>query len=357
MSGTSDMVQTVSFSTIAADVKPDHLLVLVNGIFSSQSDWKYVQRELRQHLSSNFIIYASAVNSYLQTLAGIDVAGRRLAEEVWQVVEKIPGLKRISFLAHSLGGLFVRYAIGILFLSDANEVADARKLLPMQNNIETIAGLEPLPFLLGVPFLEKLAAPVAPYVIGRTGQQLFLTDGNAKKPPLLLQMTLDYGGRKFISALGSFQTRICYANVSCDHMVGWRTSSIRRETELPMPPKQSLDGYKHVVSVVDCPPVQTDCPSFKPETIEEKKAGQTEQGSAKAVPYYDRVEEEMIQGLQQVGWKKVDVSFHSAFWPFLAHNNIHVKQEWLHYEGAGVVAHVIDCLKQQEHQSFIVSSL
>lgn len=34
--------------------------------------------------------------------------------------------------------------------------------------------------------------------------------------------------------------------------------------------------------------------------------------------------EEIIQGLQQLGWKKVDVSFHSAFWPFFAHNNIHV---------------------------------
>lgn len=34
--------------------------------------------------------------------------------------------------------------------------------------------------------------------------------------------------------------------------------------------------------------------------------------------------EEMIQGLQRIGWKKVDVSFHSAPWPLFAHNNIHV---------------------------------
>lgn len=34
--------------------------------------------------------------------------------------------------------------------------------------------------------------------------------------------------------------------------------------------------------------------------------------------------EEMIHGLQKVGWKKVDVNFHSSFWPYLAHNNIHV---------------------------------
>ena len=34
--------------------------------------------------------------------------------------------------------------------------------------------------------------------------------------------------------------------------------------------------------------------------------------------------EEMTHGLQKVGWKKVDVNFHSSFWPYLAHNNIHV---------------------------------
>lgn len=34
--------------------------------------------------------------------------------------------------------------------------------------------------------------------------------------------------------------------------------------------------------------------------------------------------EEMVRGLQQVSWRKVDVSFHSALWPFLAHNAIHV---------------------------------
>jgi hypothetical protein len=58
--------------------------------------------------------------------------------------------------------------------------------------------------------------------------------------------------------------------------------------------------------------------------------------------------EEMVQGLQQVSWQKVDVSFHSALWPFLAHGAIHVKHKWLHYEGAGVIAHVAETLKQQE---------
>lgn len=93
--------------------------------------------------------------------------------------------------------------------------------------------------------------------------------------------------------------------------------------------------------------------------------------------------EEVIQGLQQLGWRKVDVSFHSSFWPFFAHNNIHVmyspvlldvdgiivrvfnvrtsqfqvKSEWLHNAGIGVIAHVADSLRQQEASSILTASL
>ena len=107
--------------------------------------------------------------------------------------------------------------------------------------------------------------------------------------------------------------------------------------------------------------------------------------------------EEMTHGLQKVGWKKVDVNFHSSFWPYLAHNNIHVwaaqffcecfllewyflssfiqipfslqtnniqihavmqvKNEWLHNAGAGVIAHVADSIKQQESRPCLPANL
>lgn len=384
-SGTQCKVQMGERNGASVDIAPDHLLVLVHGIMSSPSDWKYVEAELKRRLGNRFFIYASAANSYTQTLHGIDVAGRRLAEEVQQVIQKTPSLKRISFLAHSLGGLFARYAIAVLYRENSDthvqvglvEKKSMAELKDQYTNIPkaTIGGLEAisfvtlatphlgvrgknqLPFLLGVPLLEKLAPPVAQYVIRRTGRQLFLTDGKSSKPPLLLRMASDCEDGKFISALAIFRSRILYANVSYDHMVGWRTSSIRRESELVKPPKHSLDGYKHVVDVVYCPPVQTDGPSYPPETAKAKEAAQTTPSSRRAEDYYDKLEEEMIQGLQRVGWKKVDVSFHSALWPFFAHNNIHVKQKWLHYAGAGVVAHVADSLKQQEMVTFISASL
>lgn len=109
-----------------------------------------------------------------------------------------------------------------------------------------------------------------------------------------------------------------------------------------------MDGYKHVVDVEDCPPVSSEGPYFPAEAAKAKEAAQNTPSTMNTVEYHEIVEDEMIRGLQQLGWRKVDVSFHSSFWPFFAHNNIHVKNELLHNAGAGVIAHVADSIKQQE---------
>ncbi|ESQ33964.1 hypothetical protein EUTSA_v10007940mg [Eutrema salsugineum] len=371
-----------SFSLSKGDTddknEPDHLLVLVHGILASPSDWLYVEAEMKRRLGRRFLIYASSSNTFTKTFGGVDGAGKRLAEEVRQVVQKSKSLKKISFLAHSLGGLFARHAVAVLYSAAMSQDSDGAISISGDSHLlrGRIAGLEPinfitlatphlgvrgrkqLPFLLGVPILEKLAAPIAPFVVGRTGSQLFLTDGKADKPPLLLRMASDGGDLKFLSALGSFRCRIVYANVSYDHMVGWRTSSIRRETELfKVPSRRSLDGYKHVVDVEYCPPLSSDGAHFPPEAAKAKEAAQSSPSPQNTLEYHEIVEDEMIRGLQTLGWKKVDVSFHSTFWPYLAHNNIHVKSERLYKAGAGVVAHVADTIKQQESSTFIAASL
>ncbi|KAK6133466.1 hypothetical protein DH2020_032759 [Rehmannia glutinosa] len=378
--------------------KPDHLLVLVHGILASPSDWTYFEAELKRRLGKRFMIYASSCNTIRRLsreLMELEndwqmkyALARSLLLLVMQVVKKAESLKKISFLAHSLGGMFARYAIAVLYTpnvssyqSDDLAGSSPTKVKTLySSNKGLIAGLEAvnfitlatphlgvrgkkqLPFLLGVPFLEKLAAPLAPVFTGRTGSQLFLTDGKPNKPPLLLRMASDCEDGKFISALGVFRCRVLYANVSYDHMVGWRTSSIRREKELYKPPRLSLDGYKHVVDVEYCPPVSSEGPHFPPEAAKAKEAAQNEPTVQNTAEYHEIMEEEMIHGLQRLGWKKVDVSFHSTFWPFFAHNNIHVKNEWFHNAGAGVVAHVADTIKQQEKQqdassSYIAASL
>ncbi|RYR36158.1 hypothetical protein Ahy_A10g051187 isoform F [Arachis hypogaea] len=267
-----------------------------------------------------------------------------------------------------------------------------------------------LPFLFGVTILEKIAAPVASLFVGQTGTQLFLTDGNPNKPPLLLRMASDCEDGKFmyvmnpyvlaidsyVSVIQCLQDFTAFVDLHSEHfdfalfmpmyhmtvsikhiffnqtcfichkqtywlflsfgnsynfyidMVGWRTSSIRRETELGKPPSQFLDGYKHVVDVKYCTPVPSDGSQFTPRAMKAKETAQNASYTENTVEYHQIMEEEMIRGLQQLGWKKVDVNFRSATLPFFAHYNIHVKNERLHNAGVGVIAHVADSLRQSE---------
>ncbi|KAG6407282.1 hypothetical protein SASPL_130268 [Salvia splendens] len=322
--------------------KPDHLLVLVHGIMG------------RCLLPS---IAASSCNMYAKTFTGIDGAGRRLADEVTEVVKKADSLTKISFLAHSLGGLIARYAIAVLYtpnvFSDYPDDTYTNSEPSSPPNGGLIAGLEAINFItLATPHIgvrgkkQKIAPPIAPIFTGQTGSQLFLTDGDADKPPLLLRMASDCDEGKFLSALAAFRCRVLYANVSYDHMVGWCTSSIRREEELVKPTDGSLDGYEHIVNVEYCPPVLSESPNFPSEAAEAKEAAQNDPSTQNTVEYHEIMEDEMIRGLQRLGWTKVDVSFHSVLWPFFAHYNIQVKNERFHNAGAGVVSHVADTIKQ-----------
>jgi hypothetical protein len=73
-------------------------------------------------------------------------------------------------------------------------------------------------------------------------------------------------------------------------MVGWRTSSIRRETELIKPSRRSLDGYKHVVDVEYCPPVSSDGAHFPPEAAKAKEAAQSSPSPQNTLEYHEIVE-------------------------------------------------------------------
>jgi hypothetical protein len=54
-----------------------------------------------------------------------------------------------------------------------------------------------LPFLCGLPFLERRASETAHLIVGRTGKHLFLTDNDDGRRPLLLRMVDDSDGLQF----------------------------------------------------------------------------------------------------------------------------------------------------------------
>lgn len=306
-----------------------HLVITVNGIIGSPTDWKFASREfaLKRH---NVLLHCSGSNASWDTFHGVDTMGRRLADEVERISKDRKGLTKISFIAHSLGGLVARYAIAVLY-KPGEPGSDHPN--------PTIAGLEPvnfitvatphlgsrgnenLPLLMGLSVLEKLAILIAHWIVGVTGRHLYMTDGNPKKgeKPLLVQMVTDKP-LPFSSSLAAFKNRTAYANVSSDHAVGWRTASIRRKSELPVINLEPVDvKYPHIV--------RDEC-----EDPDPTKA-----------PASDPVEEEIVAGLNKHRWRRVDVSFKGSkpLWAS-THTLIQVKDEKTQKVGKDVIDHIID---------------
>ncbi|KAJ6863167.1 hypothetical protein NC652_039888 [Populus alba x Populus x berolinensis] len=245
-----------------ARVSPQHLVIMVNGIIGSSADWRYAADQFVKKLPDKILVHRSECNHSKLTFDGVDLMGDRLAEEVLAVVRHRPEVRKISFVAHSLGGLVARYAIARLYenlpksahsnlTENSLDEEHTNSMHCLEQPCEArIAGLEPvnfitfatphlgsrgnkqLPILCGLPFLERRASQTAHLIVGRTGKHLFLTD-NDNGIPLLLQMVNDSDGLRFISALRAFKRRVVYANANYDHIVGWGTSSIRRQNELP----------------------------------------------------------------------------------------------------------------------------
>ncbi|KAH1188314.1 putative lipase [Glycine max] len=323
----------------APNPAPHHLVIMVNGIIGSAADWRYAAEQFVKKLPDKVIVHRSECNSSKLTFDGVDTMGERLAEEVLSVVKRWPEVQKISFVAHSLGGLVARYAIGRLYDYSSTlalvgtsrdyfneEKTEFSKQFLEQSYEAKIAGLEPmnfitfatphlgsrgnkqLPFLCGLPFLERRASETAHLVAGRSGKHLFLMDNDDGKRPLLLRMR-----------------RVAYANANYDHMVGWRTSSIRRQHELPKSNLLVIDErYPHIVYV-------------EGETTDEIR-NKTSNIGGQIID----LEEEMIRGLTQVSWERVDVSFQKSKQRYVAHSTIQVKTYWLNSDGADVVYHMID---------------
>ncbi|GBF92251.1 hypothetical protein Rsub_05334 [Raphidocelis subcapitata] len=104
---------------------PTHLVYLVHGIWGFHWQWARFMRRLAAHPGAGAVlIHASAANSAFATGDGIDVCGRRAAEEVRRLVEAHPSLREVSFIGHSMGGLVARYAVGLLEGSPRADLAD-----------------------------------------------------------------------------------------------------------------------------------------------------------------------------------------------------------------------------------------
>lgn len=155
---------------------------------------------------------------------GIDVCGHRFVQELLIYIQENP-VDSISFVGYSLGGLIIRYAIGILYEMGFFDKVEAR-------NYVTFATPH-----LGV---DSKLAYFSKKVLFRTGEQCCLQDD------LLFGMSqLD---SIFMKGLNLFKKRILVSNVAGDFTVPYLTASIQSESPYKGTPV-CLSEYPYIASL------------------------------------------------------------------------------------------------------------
>lgn len=200
--------------------KPIHLVILTHGLHSNVSaDMLYLKEEIDKVGYKDNIVVKGFFGNICKTERGIKYLGSRVAEYIVELVTKNEQfnngkVKKISFIAHSLGGLVQTFAIAYL---KNNFPWFFDSIIPV--NFITLASP-----LLGVvndnPVYIKLALLAG--IVGMTGQDLGLKFVENDDKPLLL--LLPTGPTHQV--LKKFVRRTVYSNVINDGIVPLRTSAL-----------------------------------------------------------------------------------------------------------------------------------
>lgn len=129
------------------DVLAERILNKYNVFINSKSSDNEQMQE-----SECILIYKVHSNwgyfrSIFITSDGIENGALRMSKEIQQVIIKTPSLEKISFIGHSLGGLYNRAVLPLLTTSSNKKETHLE-----ENNIGLIGGLKPMNFIsIGTP--------------------------------------------------------------------------------------------------------------------------------------------------------------------------------------------------------------
>eukprot|EP00164_Ancoracysta_twista_P000536 GFYU01000716.1.p1 GENE.GFYU01000716.1~~GFYU01000716.1.p1 ORF type:complete len:522 (-),score=171.76 GFYU01000716.1:157-1722(-) len=188
-----------------------HLIVCSHGLWGFPEHMLQVVSALEDKYGDEVVILNSGVNAKLNSYDGVCIGGDRLFDDIERVVEEHKStLKKISLVGYSLGGLYIRYAIGHLYEVD-------------------FFGLQPMNYIsMATPHLGRVNA--APHVelflrfLGSdTGRQLALHDESR----LLHEMTRPT--TTYMRGLQQFAKRFNFANTVNDRAVPYDSCSMTGE--------------------------------------------------------------------------------------------------------------------------------
>jgi Putative serine esterase (DUF676) len=271
--------------------------VLSHGIMGTGDDLEYLANRLG---SGGCHVLKSRSNEHFKSFNGIKACGEALAQEIVAFVGINSDLKRISFVGNSLGGLYARYSISVLF----NEKSG------------TIFGLSPYRFMsVATPHLgvrnwtftddHGYSAPdmikrIAAKAMMTTGKDIFgFKEDGSNEESLLFRMATE---SFFLAPPRSFSDRRLYGNLTRDLVVPLGTAAfINNELVQELRSKYSaISGIVHVEKT----PIYYDGDSYERTQLLNNEDRTTA----------------MINCLDNLGWEKIVVNFPGRL--ALAHNQI-----------------------------------
>lgn len=163
--------------------------------------------------------------------------------------------------------------------------------------------------------------------------------------------------------------------------MGWANSSIRHPDELPViSPGTKLNGIvradpmeaalhsEHAAEFRRCSASAIQPAFYETTGSASSQAAASHSGRAAASTADSQQQAvatvsssanalQVLQKLQSLPWRRVDVSFQHSKMPFFAHNHIQVTRKWLNWEGAVVCQHLAQQFAVMEQNSYIQSLL
>ena len=212
-----------------------HLVLLIHGVNGYATDLEYIQERIKS--VSNTIVEAPTCNQGY-THSGIQAGAERYFNWLKNYCT-INDIQELSILGHSLGGLYARYLVGLLFKEE---------WIPLKLKPKYFICLSTphLPIRYYDRFFPKaVSSVVARWLIGKSGAEMLMIDthkntfsiadrfrksGTSGRDmdvptvPLLVKLC----DTEFIQGLASFEKLVCYANIRHDPVVNYANAALSR---------------------------------------------------------------------------------------------------------------------------------
>lgn len=296
-----------------------HLIVFIHGFEGTSNDFDNAEKAFQRYFVNQQqpeerleILKPKGNSGFAGTYDGIEKGAIRIWREVMDKIRSVSNLTSISFVGHSLGGLYARYVVRLLNDCFVFDQCEPRMFVTLATPHLSVR--RPQNTTLNVVF-QRVAQKIC-----ATAKELCMEDD--LRSPLLHKMT----DESFISVLNKFKRRILYSNVANDFQVHYSTASISTYNPYNRDPARFRRSKQY--------PDLTEWSLMMVEQRRRHERAEDVEAFAKS-DIQRTVLKEMFVRLNSLHWERYDAVFSTVF----AHEQIINKRSI--FAGKDVIRHLL----------------